>query len=159
MMLLKIRLFSVLVIASSLLAGCQTIDLYEKTAPIPRHEWSSSFKPQFQFDIEDTTANYDIYIVIRHTGKYNWNNIWLSVSTQVPGDSATRQTKYELPLASNDGWLGTAMDDIYEHRVRITPKEGVAFKKGSYRFTLQQIMREDPLLHVMNAGIRVEKKI
>jgi hypothetical protein len=30
-------------------------------------------------------------------------------------------------------------------------------KKGEYSFTLQQIMREDPLQHVLNAGIRIVK--
>jgi hypothetical protein len=30
-------------------------------------------------------------------------------------------------------------------------------KPGKYSFTLQQDMREDPLEHVMNVGIRVEK--
>jgi hypothetical protein len=30
-------------------------------------------------------------------------------------------------------------------------------KKGMYTFTLQHVMREDPLQYVMNAGIRVEK--
>jgi gliding motility-associated lipoprotein GldH len=65
--------------------------------------------------------------------------------------------QYDLPLASNEkGWLGSAMDDIYEQRVLIQPQ--TKFKKpGDYHFTLQEIMREDPLKHVLNVGIRVEK--
>jgi hypothetical protein len=47
------------------------------------------------------------------------------------------------------------MDDIYEHRVKLgDPQLLVA---GTYTFTLEQIMREDPLEHVMNAGLRIEK--
>ncbi len=50
------------------------------------------------------------------------------------------------------------MDDIYEQRIRITPGEQpVPLQAGTYKFTLQQIMREDPLENVMNAGIRIEK--
>jgi hypothetical protein len=30
-------------------------------------------------------------------------------------------------------------------------------KKGDYTFTLEQIMREDPLKNVLNAGLRIEK--
>jgi gliding motility-associated lipoprotein GldH len=138
--------------------SCQTIDVYEKNVSIPKHEWNSSFRPQFKFDIKDTSVAYDIFIVLRHNDKYNWNNIWLELATQLPGDTATRREKYELGLANNKGWLGAAMDDIYEQRVRITPKDGVALKKGEYVFTIGHIMRENPLQNIMNIGLRVEKK-
>lgn len=79
---------------------------------------------------------------------------------QAPGDSA-QKFMLELPLATNEkGWLGTAMDDLYEHRVALTldPQKFNFKKKGTYIFTLEQVMREDPLQHVLNAGIRLEKK-
>src|SRR5215208_4494771 len=104
--------------------SCNTIDLYEKNVSIPRYEWKSSFKPEFKFIITDTTAPYNIFIVLRHNEKYNYNNIWLSLSTQIPGDTILRRVQYELPLANGEaGWLSTAsaMDDLYEHRIRITP--------------------------------------
>jgi len=48
------------------------------------------------------------------------------------------------------------MDDIYEARLLI--QTGTHFRKpGDYHITLEQIMREDPLKHVLNVGIRVEK--
>ena len=38
-------------------------------------------------------------------------------------------------------------------------QEGYYFrKKGTYTFTISQIMREDPLEHVLNVGLRIEKK-
>jgi hypothetical protein len=67
----------------------------------------------------------------------------------------------ELPLANNEkGWLGSAMDDLYEHRVALTldPQKFNFKKAGTYSFILEQVMREDPLLNVLNAGIRLEKK-
>ena len=143
----------------TLLVSCQTIDLYEKHVPVPRHAWSGSFKPQFKFQIKDTTTPYNIYVVLRHNEKYNYNNIWVNISTQVPGDTAVRKAQYELPLANNEGWIGkeSAMDDLYEHRIRITPREGITMKAGEYQFTIEHIMREDPLENVMNIGLRLEK--
>lgn len=62
-----------------------------------------------------------------------------------------------LKLADNtNGWLGSGMDDIFEHRIKIT-RTPVPLKAGKHTFTLQNIMREEPLQHVMNVGIRVEK--
>ena len=156
----KDLLFLLGLVIMCITAGCRfkTIDLFEKNVSIPKHEWSSSFRPQFKFDIQDSNAAYDIYIVLRHDEKYNWNNVWLELSTRIPGDTAVRREKYELGLANNNGWLGVSMDDIYEQRVRITPREGVSLKKGEYEFTIGHIMREDPLQHMMNVGLRVEKK-
>ncbi len=81
--------------------------------------------------------------------------------TLAPGSKTAAKAQYELPLATNEkGWLGTGMDDLYEHRIALTPlNESFYFKKaGEYTFTLEQIMREDPLSNVMNVGLRIEKK-
>ena len=136
--------------------SCTTIDLYEKNVTIPKHRWSSSFKPEFSFSITDTTASYQVFFVMRHTEKYNFNNIWINLYSQPPGDTM-HKAKYELTLATNDkGWLATGMDDIYEHRIPLTNPQSL--KAGTYKFKIEQIMREDPLENVLNAGIRVEKK-
>jgi len=109
-----------LLLASTWLSSCQTVDLYEKTASIPEHDWKSSFRPEFKFIIKDTTASYQLYIVLRHNEKYNYNNIWVDLNTQAPG-TPPQKFMLELPLASSEkGWLGTAMDDLYEHRIAVT---------------------------------------
>ncbi|MGZ5285853.1 MAG: gliding motility lipoprotein GldH [Flavisolibacter sp.] len=148
-----------LVLASCLFfASCQTIDLYEKNVPVPGHAWQSSFKPQFQFNITDTTLPYQLFMVLRHNEKYNYNNIWVKLTIKPPADTAYSE-KLEILLANNEkGWLGTGMDDLYEHRARVTPENGFLLKKGLYTFTIEHMMRDDPLLNVMNVGLRIEKK-
>jgi gliding motility-associated lipoprotein GldH len=134
--------------------------MYEKTVAIPQQSWKSSYKPVFNFTISDTTVPYQVYIVLRHTDKYNYNNIWINLYTLSP-DKQQSKAQYELPLANNNkGWLATAMDDVYEHRVALTPlNQGIYFRKaGTYIFTLEHIMREDPLKNILNIGLRVEKK-
>ncbi|MGZ3952535.1 MAG: gliding motility lipoprotein GldH family protein, partial [Flavisolibacter sp.] len=59
------------------LSSCERIDLYERVVSIPKQEWQSSFKPQFKFDIRDTIAQYQAYILLRHNEKYEFNNIWV----------------------------------------------------------------------------------
>jgi hypothetical protein len=49
------------------------------------------------------------------------------------------------------------MDDIWEVRKPVT-KGPVKFgKTGTYTFSLAQVMRENPLPNIMNAGIRVQR--
>jgi len=146
-----------LIACSLLLSSCQTVDLYERVVNIPKQEWRSNFKPQFNFIIKDTQTYYDIYVLVRHNEKYEFNNIWISLTYQLKGQQPVTN-QYELPLANNEGWLGTGMDDLYEHRIRITPDEGIVLKGGEYSFTIGQIMRKDPLENVLNVGLRIEKK-
>ena len=153
----NIRLYWLVAIGSQLVTfSCSTIDLYEKTVTIPKHQWNSSFKPEFTFTIKDSTALYQVYFVFRHNEKYNFNNIWINLYSQPPGDTL-HKAPYELKLATNEkGWLATGMDDIYEHRIKIT--DAINLKAGEYELKLENIMREDPLLNVLSVGLRIEKK-
>jgi gliding motility-associated lipoprotein GldH len=152
----RIKVFFVVLVPCALFLGsCTTIDLYERDITIPHFKWQSSFKPEFTFTIKDTTVQYQLFLVLRHNEKYNYNNIWINLYSQPPGDTV-HKAPFELPLATNEKWLGSGMDDIYEHRIKLTDPR--SWKKGVYHFKIEQIMREDPLENVMNVGLRVEKK-
>lgn len=145
-----------LLLLSVVMFACGSVDFYEQSKRFPKHEWEASEKPAFSFTIADTTVSYHIYVVLRHTDAYRYNNIWLNIATQAPADTVRNQL-VDVALADNaKGWLGTGMDDIFDHRARIT-RAPVKLKAGTYTFTLSQAMREDPLAYVLSAGIRVEK--
>ncbi len=146
-----------IVILMLALVGCRPNGVFEKNISIPEHAWNSQFKPSIQFTVEDTTSLYRIYVVFRHTDAYRYKNVWMTITVQPPGDFAYVNRK-NLTLATDErGWLGSGMDDIFEHRILLDASPSRFPKKGVYTFTLAQIMREDPLEHVMNAGIRIEK--
>ena len=149
------KTFFSFLLSSLVLASCVKSDAFEKNVRIPDHEWSSSFKPSIDVTITDTSSSYTLYVVLRHTDAYRYNNIWINLYTQIPGEPLRKQ-RFDLRLATDDrGWLGSGMDDIYEHRIAIAP---IRFpKSGQYQFQLEQIMRDDPLPHIMNAGIRLER--
>ncbi len=138
-------------------AGCRQVDIFEKNTPIPNYKWSNSFAAEASFDITDTLSAYNIYIVLRHTDAYQYNNIWLNVGLQSPGDSLYFQ-KVDLLLGTDaQGWKGTGLNDIWELREPLAVNK--RFKKpGEYKFKVFQVMRDNPLLHVMSAGVRVEKQ-
>lgn len=135
--------------------ACTTIDLYEKTASFPEHEWGSNRQPAFTFNITDTSHPYQLFFVLRHTDAYRYKNIWVQIQVKEPDSTYT--VSREFPLAAAHKWLGEGMDDVYEHRIPFS-KAPALLKKGAYTFTLKQIMREEPLQHILNAGIRLEKQ-
>jgi len=158
-----LRTSYLLFIVSFLFSSCSTVDLYEKTATIPGHSWKSSYKPSFTFTIKDTASTYQLFLVIRHKDKYNYNNIWLNLSVKSPGQDLAKTFRVDKQLGSDEkGWLGTGMDDIYEFRKELNDElalNSVSFRRpGDYTFTLEQIMREDPLNNVLSVGLRIEKK-
>ena len=95
--------------------------------------------------------------MLRHTDAYNYNNLWLTLGSQAAGDTM-RYQNINVELGDDaKGWAGTGMDDIFEVRKNITPGP-IPFKKsGNYTFSVAQIMRENPLKHILNVGMRVEK--
>jgi gliding motility-associated lipoprotein GldH len=157
---LKNFLVLLLVVLTLQWMACTRPDgMYEKDIPLPGRQWAGSFRPSFVFNIsdKDTAGRYNVFIVIRHTDAYNYNNIWIRGSIKQPGDAAVRNDRYDLLLATNEkGWLGTGMEDVYEQRVLI--QQSTKFSRpGEYSFTLEQVMREDPLKNVMNIGVRIER--
>ena len=149
------RIFTLLLFCIFCFSSCTTVDLYEKTVPIPGHKWESGYKPSFTFTIKDSSSPYKLYLVLRHNEKYNYKNIYINLYTHLEGQDSTQKFTIPVDLANNEKWLGTGMDDIYEHRAPLSEQ---TLKAGTYTFTLEQIMREDPLENVLDAGIRIEKK-
>jgi gliding motility-associated lipoprotein GldH len=141
--------------------GCMESPAYQGSEPVPGTKWSSSFKPGFRFDIDDTASVYNLYFIIHHSADYPFSNIWLQFSIKGPGDSVAKVNRIEIPLALETGqWYGRKVGEIWEHRMPIANEKGVYInfpKRGRYTVTFEQVMRTDPLPEIMNVGLRVEK--
>ncbi|RYG41127.1 MAG: gliding motility lipoprotein GldH [Chitinophagaceae bacterium] len=141
----------------AVLTGCTQVNVFEKNTPIPGSKWSRNFPATGSFEITDTSSFYNIFIVLRHTDSYNYNNIWLNIGVMSPGDSM-RYQKMDLALGNDrEGWEGTGMNDIWEVRKLIFGQPRRFARPGTYKFSINHIMRNDPLPHIMSAGMRIEK--
>lgn len=138
-------------------AGCRPVDVYEKTAGIPRHAWASNHKVVVELDIKDS-AFYNVIFVIRHTEKYRYTGIVSSITIH---DTAAHTQpvaylKVNVPLVTQRGsWAGDNVDDLFYHRSKIN--QPIFFKAGRYRFVLQHEMKENPLPHILKVGVAIEK--
>jgi len=135
--------------------GCDKNRVYEKNVTIDKYVWDSKFKPSYTVDISDTSALYNLYVNIRHAEIYPFQNIWLLIETKFP-DSTNASKRIEIMLANDEGkWFGEGLGDIWDYRSMI--QEQAYFNKpGTYVFTLEQNMRQDPLPGIMSVGIRIE---
>lgn len=151
------RSFLLIITISLLAISCRQVDVYEKNTPVPHYKWQHNYIVNGSFIITDTASAYNIYVVLRHTDAYKYNNIWLNTGLQAPGDTMRFQ-KVNLILATDaSGWEGTGMNDIWEIR-KLLNERPLRFKKGgAYKFSINHIMRDDPLPDIMSAGMRVQK--
>ena len=146
--------FLLLVAYCFFITSCTQINVFEKNTTIPDYKWKSSFEVKGSFSVNDISSPYKSYIVLRHTDAYKYNNIWLNIGIKFPGDSM-RYQKIDLQLGTDaGGWMGSGMNDIWELRQLLMLQFS---KPGIYNYSITQIMRDDPLLAIMSAGLRVEK--
>lgn len=143
-----------------LAVGCMPSPYYQREEAIPQNAWNIQYKPDFKFDIADTTAHYNLFFIIRHTNAYAYSNIWMWIYVKQPGDKSFQKFRVNIPLAEASGkWLGRGMGEIYEQYMPIA-FDGMDkfFKKpGTYEIRLEQNMRVNPLPEVLNVGLRIEK--
>ncbi len=140
------------------LISCREIDLFEKNIAIPNMRWDNSYYATGSFLIKDTSSTYNVLLVLRHTDAYQYNNIWLNVGLQAPGDSVLQYQKINLSLGNDaNGWQGVGMNDIWEVRKLISGIPKKFIKAGEYNFSITQLMRDNPLLQVISVGMSVQK--
>jgi len=150
------RLVYVLLFVSvSVVLSCRQVEVTERVADIPRHEWSQKTPAVVEIDIKDT-ATYELYLLVRHTQQYRFNNLVAKISIKDTANHPLSSFKVNASLVNPSGkWAGNNIDDLYDHRIRLHTT--VALKKNRYRFTISQLMKDDPLDFVLNAGIGIKK--
>ena len=151
------RLLCVIYVCALLLASCRQIDVGEKNLFIPAGEWRAADSLRGSINITDTAAVYDVSLVLRHRDDYRYNNIWLQVGLQAPGE-AMEYRRLNVQLGTDaTGWLGAGMNNIWESRHLISVNKKFAHR-GPFAFSVKQIMRDEPLSGVLNAGLSIQKK-
>ena len=138
--------------------SCREIDLFEKNIAVPNMQWFNNFDATGSFIIKDTNSTYNVLIVLRHTDAYLYNNIWLNVGLQAPGDVGLKYQKINLPLGNDSkGWEGVGMNDIWEVRKLISGVPKKFIKAGTYNFSIAQLMRDNPLQNIISVGLSIQK--
>lgn len=147
---------SILLFVAAAVASCDTGRIYEKNIAINKYVWESADRPSFQVEIVDTSVLYNLYVNVRHAEIYPYRNIWLLISTRFP-DSTQASRRIEIMLADEEGnWFGDGLGDIWDLRTMIQEHAFFA-QPGTYVFSLEQNMRQDPLPGIMAVGLRIEK--
>ncbi len=140
-----------------LLNACTKINVYEKRIIIPKHQWDKSFVPSFTFENFTAKKTNFIFVILRHLNNYPYSNINIKLSIKNEKDSIITK-EFNIPLTKNNAnkeWANKGMDDIYEIKYPLVPFSG---DPGKYTFTIENIMRDNPLPEVLSVGLALERK-
>jgi gliding motility-associated lipoprotein GldH len=91
------------------LLSCGSI--YDGTTALEKGTWTSDNSIEFEFDIQDTSKLYDIFVVVNHQVDYAYQNVYCLVET-FEQETRIREDLCSLELADSKGnWKSTNCND------------------------------------------------
>jgi len=152
---MKSRVFFSVLMLVVIFAACDKNKVLQRYIEIENKEWTYANTLTFETEISDTNKLYNIFLQVRHTDLYTFNNLWVLVKTKYP-DGKVFEKRVELVLSDERGnWVGNCSSDICVAKIPF--QYDARFNKaGKYYFTIEQNMRKNPLPEILAIGMRVE---
>ncbi len=131
--------------------------LYDKSKPIMDNSWQVKDQKLYWLEVQNPQLAYRIYINLRITNDYKYSNLFINLKTHGPNKEFITK-RLEFKLADSEGdWLGNGSGNIFTYRIPITDTYKFA-KKGAYKVEIEQDMRDNPLIGVVDIGLRIEER-
>lgn len=149
----------------SIFFGCDNNQVFDSYHSVD-NRWHQDSLKIFQFDAPDTINEYNLYVNVRNTNDYPFNNLYLIVEMQYPNGKVTNDT-LQYKMAAPDGTLlGKGFTDVKENKLwyKGHSKPFKFTEEGSYKLSIQQAMRKNSAVNgaqflegITDVGFRIEK--
>ena len=142
-----------LAVLALLFSSCRKGVVYSEFIASPSGEWDEKALPEFDFNITDNRAGYDILLYVRHTERYPYQNMWLFVR----GNPQQYRDTIEFYLADDRGrWLGDKHHGFIEMPVLLETNYHFP-DTGRFYFAIQHGMRDSVLRGITDIGLEIQK--
>ncbi|MEZ4796906.1 MAG: gliding motility lipoprotein GldH [Flavobacteriaceae bacterium] len=157
------KLYLVSVVLTFLMTSCDSNRVFDEYKSVP-NQWQKDNIVEFEYAPTDTLSSYNLFINLRNTNDYKFNNLFLIAEIDFPnGKSEVDTLEYKM-AQPNGKLLGTGFTDVKENKLWY--KENFTFNEsGTYKIKVQHAMRENGSIDGVNAlegvtdiGFRVENK-
>jgi gliding motility-associated lipoprotein GldH len=137
--------------------SCNTQTIYDETLTIPEEEWQSTMPAYFDVEVDDTLTYNTLYFKIFNTVNYKYKNIYFFVTVFFPAGQVARDT-VNCDLANSYGeWYGKGMGKTKS--LQFPYRKNFLFPyTGTYKFYIEQAMRDDTLKGIKAIGLKIEKE-
>ena len=137
------------------IAACNPGRIYEKHIKLNDYAWDKFETFTFDFEVDDISVKYDIYLAIRHAHIYPFDNLLISTVMTTPSGEK-RYTDYDLAIKDKSGeFLGDGMGDLYD--INIPIRKGFIFQeKGKCSIEFENRMSRLRTPAILEVGLIVE---
>jgi gliding motility-associated lipoprotein GldH len=151
-----------LLLVSFVFTSCDPNRVFDVYQPVP-NKWHKDSVVGFTITPPDSINAYNLFVNLRNTNAYKYNNLFLIVEMVFPHGKTVKDT-LEYKMADPSGkFLGTGLAEIKENKLWY--KEQVVFKEqGNYVVNIQHAMRENGKVNgvvelegITDVGFRIEK--
>lgn len=152
------------IILAIFLSSCDSNQVFDAYKTVP-NEWHKDSVMTFNVNPPDSIKPYNLFVNIRNTNSYKFNNLFLIVEMVYPhGKTITDTLEYQM-AKPNGELLGTGFTDIKENKLwyKGYDKPFIFEEKGDYKINIQQAMRNngdingvDKLEGITDVGFRIE---
>lgn len=141
-------------IVAIVMVACNSDIVYDGSVRVANPTWHADSVARFEITIEDTTSDYQSGILIRNSGDYAYQNLWLFITEIAPDSTITCDT-IQYFLADNYGrWLGSGIGSLYTNIYYY--KEDLHYsQEGVYTYEIRQGMRDEELKGITNIGMQI----
>jgi gliding motility-associated lipoprotein GldH len=150
---------TIILLAVAVLSACGRNSLYEKNVDLDKRMWIADSTFSFTFKVTDPSPTYDIFLNVRNTLAYPYQNIYIqSEMKNGQGEVLLKQLNNIQLFDTRSGKpFGKGLGDIFSHEYKAIT--GYQFSDtGQYTIELQQYMRRDTLPELLSVGIGVVEK-
>jgi gliding motility-associated lipoprotein GldH len=151
----------VCIVLAFLFMSCDSNRVFDEYKSVP-NQWQKENVVEFVFTPTDTLSSYNLFINLRNTNDYKFNNLFLIAEIDFPnGKSEVDTLEYKM-TKPNGEFLGTGFTDVKENKLWY--KENFTFNEsGTYKIKVQHAMRENGTIEGVNTlegitdiGFRIE---
>ncbi|NGX83147.1 gliding motility lipoprotein GldH [Aequorivita sp. KMM 9714] len=128
-------------VAAVCFVSCDSNTVFSDTKAMDGH-WGAAETVAFTLPELDSLTKYNLFLNIRNTNEYKYNNLFLIVSMEFPHGKTITDT-LEYRMANPDGsWMGHGIGNLKENKLWY--KENVQFvEEGSYKVNIGHAMRNN----------------
>jgi gliding motility-associated lipoprotein GldH len=149
------------VLVTAGILSCDSSRIYEQNIDFEGRYWITGQKPEFEFQIDETSAGYNLLANVRNETVYPNANLYFAYYLS---DSTGRVLEQKLvseflfDRKSGKPFGNSVLGDIYDHRFLLLENYRFA-QPGKYTVRYEQSMRADTLRGVLAVGLRVERHL
>ena len=145
-----------------IIVSCDSNRVFDQYQSVP-NQWHKDSIISFKTEVPDTTSTYNLFINLRNTNTYKYNNLFLIVEMNFPHGKIIKDTLEYKMAKPNGELLGTGFTGVKENKLWY--KENIVFNEtGSYKINIRHAMRENGKVNgvvnlegITDVGFRIEK--